>query len=110
MTDKIVVLCTCASADDGERLSRALLAEKLAACVNVVTGIRSFFHWKGDIETADECLLLIKSSREQFDALREAIEKLHPYELPEILALPVLDGSPNYLHWLASSLRPESAK
>ena len=62
------------------------------------------------VDTADECLLLIKSSREQFDALREAIEKLHPYEIPEILALPVLDGSPNYLHWLASSLRPESAK
>ena len=104
MTDTIVVLCTCASPEDGERLARALVGGRLAACVSVVPGLRSIYRWKGEIEAADECLLLIKSSREQFDGMREAIEKLHPYEIPELLALPVVDGAPNYLNWVAASL------
>jgi periplasmic divalent cation tolerance protein len=106
MTDKIVVLCTCASAEDGERLARALLADRLAACVSIVPGMRSFYHWKGAIEDSAEHLLIIKSSREAFPALSAAIEKLHPYETPEILALPVTAGSANYLDWLDASLRP----
>ena len=105
MTDKIVVLCTCASPEDGERLARALVAGRLAACVNVVPGMRSFYRWKGAIEASDECLLVIKSSRNLFAALSAAIEKLHPYELPEVLALQVVDGSTNYLNWLTLELR-----
>jgi periplasmic divalent cation tolerance protein len=104
MTDKIVVLCTCASTEDGERLARALVTGHLAACVNLVPGLRSFYHWKGEIEAADECLLIIKSSRALFAALAAAIEKLHPYEVPEVLALPVVEGSGNYLNWLAVNL------
>jgi periplasmic divalent cation tolerance protein len=104
MTDKIVVLCTCASYEDGERLARALVTGRLAACVSALPGMRSFYRWKGEIEAADECLLLIKSSREHFDALREAIEKLHGYEVPEVLALPIVAGAPNYLSWLTDSL------
>jgi len=104
MTDSIVVLCTCASPEDGERLARALVTGRLAACASVVPNMRSIYRWKGEVESADECLLLIKSSRRQFDELREAIEKLHPYEIPEVLALPVVEGSPNYLAWMAASL------
>ena len=104
MTDKIVVLCTCASPEEGENLARALLAGRVAACVSVVPGMRSFYHWKDGIEDSAECLLLIKSSRERFAELVAAIEKLHPYEVPEVLALPVLAASENYLHWLEASL------
>jgi periplasmic divalent cation tolerance protein len=106
MTDQIVVLCTCASEEDGERLARALVTGRLAACVSVVPGLRSFYRWQGEIEEASEYLLLIKSSRDRFDGLREAIEKLHSYAVPEVLALPVVAGAPSYLAWLAESLGP----
>jgi periplasmic divalent cation tolerance protein len=105
MTDKILVMSTCAAEADAERLARALLDARLAACVNVVPGVRSFYHWKGEIESAAEFLLIIKTSRDLFPALQAEIEKLHPYEVPELLALPVLAGSENYLSWLESNLR-----
>jgi len=106
MTDKIVVLCTCASPEEGERLARELVAARVAACVSVVPGMLSVYRWKDAIETADECLLLIKSARAQFPELREAIEKRHSYEVPELLALPVEEGSRNYLDWLTANLGP----
>jgi len=105
MTDKIVVFSTCASEEEAVRLGRMLLEERLAACVSVVPGLRSYYHWKGDIESAPECLLMIKSSRAQFSALRAAIEKAHSYEVPEVLALPVVEGAPNYLAWIEANLR-----
>jgi len=109
MTDKIVVLCTCASPDEGERLARVLVEARLAACVNVVPGVRSVYHWNGGIESADECLLLIKSSRAVFAALSAEIERLHPYEVPEVLALPVVDGTKNYLNWFGANVRQGEA-
>ena len=105
MTDKIVVLTTCAAEADAERLARALVAGRLAACVNVVPGVRSFYHWKGEIESSEEFLLIVKTSRDLFPALRAEMEKLHPYEVPELLALPVVAGAENYLSWLQSNLR-----
>ena len=105
MTDKIVVLSTCATETDAELLARALVAERLAACVNVVPGMRSFYHWKGEIESSTEFLLIIKTSRELFPALNAEMAKLHPYEVPELLALPVVDGAENYLSWLDGNLR-----
>jgi periplasmic divalent cation tolerance protein len=107
MTDKIVVLTTCAGEADAERLARALVAGRLAACVNVVPGVRSFYHWKGEIESSEEFLLIVKTSRDLFPALRAEMEKLHAYEVPELLALPVVDGAENYLRWLQSNLRGE---
>jgi periplasmic divalent cation tolerance protein len=107
MTDKIVVLTTCAAEADAERLARALVAGRLAACVNVVPGVRSFYHWKGEIESSEEFLLIVKTSRDLFPALRAEMEKLHAYEVPELLALPVVDGAENYLRWLQSNLRGE---
>jgi periplasmic divalent cation tolerance protein len=109
MTDKIVVLSTCATEADAERLARALVAGRLAACVNVVPGVRSFYHWKGEIESNGEFLLLIKTSRELFGALCAEMETLHPYEVPEVLALPVVAGAESYLTWLQANLRGAQA-
>ena len=105
MTDKIVVLTSCAAEADAERLARALVAGRLAACVNVVPGVRSFYHWKGEIESSEEFLLIVKTSRDLFPALRAEMEKLHAYEVPELLALPVVAGAENYLSWIESNLR-----
>jgi periplasmic divalent cation tolerance protein len=105
MTDKILVISTCAAEADAERLARALLDARLAACVNLVPGVRSLYRWKGEIESEAEFMLIIKTSRDLFPALRAEIEKLHPYELPELLALPVLAGAENYLSWLQTNLR-----
>ena len=104
MTDKIVVLCTCGSSEEAEKIARALVDLRLAACVNVLPGIRSFYRWQGAIEDSVELLLIIKSSRARFDALRAAIERLHTYEVPEIVALPLVAGGPNYLNWLDGEL------
>jgi periplasmic divalent cation tolerance protein len=108
MTDKIVVLSTCASEEEAGRLANLLLERRLAACVNILPSVKSVYRWKGEIESAPECLLIIKSARAQFDALRAALESAHSYELPEALALPVIDGSPAYLEWLAGSLQAEA--
>ena len=105
MTDKIVVFSTCGSAEDAARIARALVEKKLAACVNVMPAVRSFYRWKGAVEQAGECLLVIKSSRDLFDRLRLELEKAHSYEVPEVLAVPVVEGSPNYLNWLENELR-----
>jgi periplasmic divalent cation tolerance protein len=105
MTDKIVVLSTCASLEDGERLARALVDARLAACVNLIPAMRSVYRWRGAVESESECLIVIKSSREQFDALRETVAMLHPYDVPELIALPILDGAPNYLDWLTANVR-----
>jgi periplasmic divalent cation tolerance protein len=104
MTNKIVVLSTCASPQEAERLARSLVEQRLAACVNVLPGVASHYWWQGRIETAEECLLLIKSSRESFDQLRSAIEQVHSYEIPEVIALPVVDGAANYLNWIDLNL------
>ena len=104
MTDKIVVLSTCTDAAEAERIARRLVEARLAACVNIVSGVRSFYRWQGKTEDASECLLIIKSSRPRFDRLRAEIEQLHSYEVPEIVALPLVDGSPNYLNWLDGEL------
>jgi periplasmic divalent cation tolerance protein len=104
MTNKIVVLSTCGSPEEADRLARSLVEQRLAACVNVIPGINSHYWWQGRLETAQECLLLIKSSRENFDQLRSAVEQVHSYEIPEVIALPVVDGALNYLNWIDGNL------
>jgi len=104
MTDKIVVFSTCGSQEEAERLARKLLEARLAACVNVIMQIRSFYWWKGKIEDSGEWLLVIKTSRGLFERVRLVLEGAHSYELPEVLALPVVEGSPNYLTWLEGEL------
>jgi periplasmic divalent cation tolerance protein len=105
MTDKIVVLTTCAAEADAERMARALVEGRLAACVNVVPGVRSFYRWKGEVDSGVEFLLIVKTSRDLFPALGAEMEKLHPYEVPELLALPVVAGAENYLSWFQANLR-----
>jgi periplasmic divalent cation tolerance protein len=107
MSEPIVILSTCASAEEAERLARALLADRLAACVNVLPGVRSFYRWKGQVEDAAEYLLVIKSSRPLLEQLSAALRKAHSYELPEVVALPIVAGAPNYLKWLDENLGPE---
>jgi periplasmic divalent cation tolerance protein len=108
MTDKIVVLSTCADAAEAEKIARRLVEARLAACVNVIGGARSFYRWQGKIEDSTEFLLIIKSSRARFDALRAELERLHSYDVPEIVALPLVDGALNYLNWLDGELRDVS--
>jgi periplasmic divalent cation tolerance protein len=104
MTDKIVILSTCATEEEAERLARLLVEDRLAACVSVIPRMRSFYRWKGAIESAGECLLLIKSSRELFDSVRARLEAAHSYEVSELLALPVIEGAANYMNWLDTNL------
>src|SRR6266567_5941598 len=104
MTDKIVVFSACSTLDEARRIARKLIEERLAACVNLAQGVRSLYRWKGEIEETDEYLLVIKSSRDLFDRLRLELEKAHTYEVPEVVAMPVVDGAPNYLHWLDGEL------
>jgi periplasmic divalent cation tolerance protein len=104
MTDKIVVLSACASPEEAERIARALVEKRLAACVNVMPAIRSIYRWKDGIEDQQETLLVIKSSRGLFGPLRAQIEKMHSYEVPEVIALPIVAGAEGYLEWMSREL------
>jgi len=104
MTDKIIVLTTCSSAEEAEKIARALVTKKLAACVNMLPAVRSIYRWQGAIEDAQETQLVIKTSRGLFDEVRAEIEKLHSYEMPEAIAIPIVDGSEAYLNWLGREL------
>ena len=101
-----VVLLTAPDAACAERLARALVEERLAACVNVVPGVRSFYRWQGAVEAAAELLLVAKTRADRAEALAARVKELHPYELPEVLTLPAAGGSAAYLDWV----RTESAK
>ena len=106
MTDKIVVVTTCGSAREARRIARTLVERRLAACVNVHEfPVRSVYRWKGRVESAQECVLLIKTSRKRFVAVEKTIKRLHSYEVPEIIALPIVVGSRDYLSWIAESVR-----
>ncbi len=104
MTDKIVVLVTGGNVRECRRIARLLLDKRLAACANLVPQVRSLYHWKGKIADEKECLMILKSTRELFPALRTEVEKLHSYSVPEVIALPIIDGAPNYLNWIAESV------
>jgi len=106
MTDKIVVLVTCQSARQARTIARRLVEQRLAACGNVVEApVRSIYRWKGKVESAKECVLVLKTSRRRFPALEKAVRKLHSYDVPEVIALPVVAGSRPYLDWLSESVR-----
>ncbi|SRR5581483_5069077 len=104
MTDKIVVFSTCASQEEAKKLAHALVEKRLAACVNMIPAIRSVYRWKDSIEEEEEILLLIKTSRALIEELRAEIERLHSYEVPEVIALQVVDGSERYLTWMTREL------
>lgn len=105
MTDAIQVITTTGTKADAGKIARALLEERLAACVQIVGPITSSFWWNGEIEEAEEWLCLIKSSAGMLERLEQAIRAVHPYDVPEILAVPVVAGSADYLVWLREELR-----
>lgn len=107
MTDKIVVLSTCGSSEEGLRIARSLVESRLAACVNIVPAATSVYRWEGRLEQSSEVILIIKSSRELFGRLQQTLLQSHSYEVPEVLALPVLDGSGRYLNWIEGELVKE---
>ena len=105
-TDKVAVLVTCGSRKEALRIGRAVIEQRLAACANVARSpMDSVYRWKGKIETTQEFLLIMKTSRARFDALQKAIRRLHSYDLPEIIALPVAEGEAGYLAWIAESVK-----
>jgi periplasmic divalent cation tolerance protein len=106
MTTAVVVLVTAPSADSAAEIARALVEEGLAACGNVIPGIRSIYRWEGEIHDDAEAMLVLKTERRLVDALKKRLPTIHPYQVPELLVLPVEDGLGPYLEWLAASLRP----
>jgi periplasmic divalent cation tolerance protein len=105
MSANIVVLVTCGSAREARRLGTSLVRKRLAACVNMLSSpVRSLYRWKGKVESAKEFLLLIKTTRKIFPALEREIQRLHSYDVPEIIALPIVKGFSAYLKWLENSV------
>ena len=100
----LLCLCTCPDADSAQRLAEALVDERLAACVNRLPGLRSTYRWQGEMRTEDEELLLIKTTTARFEALQARLLALHPYELPELIALPAERGHAAYLDWVRANV------
>ena len=108
MTDKVVVYTTCGNITEAESIARNLIDSRLAACVNVVPGLLSYYRWQGKVENDAELLLMIKTAGSLIDQVRNALETLHSYDLPEMIVLPIIGGSPNYLEWLEQEVQPVS--
>jgi periplasmic divalent cation tolerance protein len=100
VSERVVALSTVATAEDAQRIARALVERRLAACVNVVPGLSSFYRWEGRVQCDEERLLVIKTRSDRLQALRAVLVSLHPYEVPELVALPVVGGHAPYLAWL----------
>jgi periplasmic divalent cation tolerance protein len=105
MTDKIVVLVTCGSIREARRIGRALVDQRLVACANILeVPVRSIYRWEGKVESAREILAVLKTSRKRFTAVEREVRRLHSYDVPEIIALPILGGSEGYLRWISESV------
>ncbi len=104
--EAIQVFTTTASKDDAQRIARALVEAQLAACVQVLGPITSTYRWEGAVETSEEWLVLVKTRRDLYSELEQAIRGLHPYDVPEILAVPIVAANPAYLAWLEGETKP----
>jgi periplasmic divalent cation tolerance protein len=104
MTDKRIVLCTCGSEGEAVKIARYLVEHQLAACANIVPHIQSIYRWQGKVESSHEWLLLIKTTAEKFDSVRDVIREQHSYDLPECAAIAIEDGSAEYLDWIGDSV------
>lgn len=100
----LVVLCTVPGEEIAKKIAHALVQERLAACVNIVPGLTSVYSWEGRMVEDSELLLLIKTRQERYGALEQRIKQLHPYQVPEVIALPIQQGSKEYLDWINSTL------
>jgi len=110
MTMKVVVFITAKDKEEGQKIARHLLQEKLAACVNVVDGVQSFFWWDGKIDESQEVLLVAKTKKSLFTRIVKAVRSVHSYSVPEIIALPIMDGFKDYLKWINNSVLKEKKK
>ena len=102
----IVILVTAKDKQEAEKITQLLLKERLIACGNIVSPVTSLFHWSGEIEKAEECLIVMKSRMDLFSQVAERVKGLHSYEVPEVLALPIVDASKAYLDWMSVVLKP----
>jgi periplasmic divalent cation tolerance protein len=100
MSDPIVVLVTCGSEEEALKIAHSLVDEHLAACVNLVSPVRSIYRWEGKIWDEKEWLLIIKTQRQRFEELEKKVKSLHSYSVPEIVSLPIVEGASSYLNWL----------
>jgi len=109
VTDKIVILVTAANRDEGREIARHLVESRLAACVNILPPVESVYRWQGEVAEEGEFLLIVKSTKALFAEIETEILKLHSYRIPEIICLPIDEGSRNYLQWIADSVKPPGA-
>lgn len=105
MTEFIVAFVACGSEEEAVKIANALVEERLAACANIVAPIRSIYRWEGKICDEKEWLLLVKTERSRFDGVRQRVKSLHSYSVPEIIALPIVEGSAAYLRWVEEMTR-----
>ena len=101
----IVILITAKDKKEADKIARALVKNKLAACVNIIGGLRSIFSWKGKVEAAKEALLVVKSRKEKFNKIAKLVNAIHSYDVPEIIAIPIVSGFKPYLNWINESVR-----
>jgi periplasmic divalent cation tolerance protein len=103
-SDVLIALCTCPNAESAERIATALVTEKLAACVNQLPGVRSTYWWQDQVQTDEEIQLVIKTTTAKLATVEARIKALHPYAVPELIAVPVVGGSSEYLEWVRRSV------
>jgi periplasmic divalent cation tolerance protein len=103
--DILILVSTCPDASTAERIARELVGASLVACVNIVPGLRSIYRWSGAVKADDEVLMILKTPADRLSAARERLVALHPYDVPEVVALPVADGHHPYLQWVIDSTR-----
>jgi periplasmic divalent cation tolerance protein len=104
MSEHRIVLTTAGSKEEAQTIAHALVERRLAACVNIVSPVQSVYRWQGKVESAEEWLLIVKTTAAEFPKMRDAIGELHSYDLPECIMLKIEDGSPAYLKWIAESV------
>ncbi|MDH5427172.1 MAG: divalent-cation tolerance protein CutA [Nitrospirota bacterium] len=104
--DEIVVLITTGSEAEARSIARVLVEQELVACVNVLPGVRSIFRWEGQVAEEQECLLMAKTVSQAFDRVATAVKSMHSYRLPEVIALPIQQGLPEYLSWVREVIKP----
>ena len=105
MTDKIVVLVNCSTSDEAKNMGKYLVEQRLAACVNIIPMMQSWYWWEDKVTQDNEVLIIIKTSRKKFSKLEKEVVRLHSYAVPEVVALQIVEGSSNYLNWIDSSLQ-----
>ncbi|MBM4430099.1 MAG: divalent-cation tolerance protein CutA [Chloroflexi bacterium] len=109
MSTHVVVFVTAGSAEEGEKIARALVDERLVACVNMLSPIRSVYRWQGQVQEDHEVLLIAKTRSTSFEQLATRVKQLHSYQVPEIIAVPIVAGAQDYMHWIDEQTGPSEA-